>query len=62
MCLFAAGHYVPNLSLAVVKHNENKGVLQINFKGFLVGGSYLGLPLEPVSPTCNVSFASDVET
>lgn len=53
---------MPNLSLAVVKHNENKGVLQINFKGFLVGGSYLGLPLEPVSPTCNVSFASDVET
>jgi len=42
--LYAAGHYVPNLSLAVVMHNENKDALQINFKGFLVGGSSLSLP------------------
>ncbi|XP_047943505.1 serine carboxypeptidase II-2-like [Salvia hispanica] len=34
-----AGHYVPQLTHAIVKHNEKHGVETINLKGFMVGNA-----------------------
>ena len=41
----AAGHYVPNLALAVSDYNLAKDGPPINFQGFLVGNAWTGPPL-----------------
>ncbi|KAL3824664.1 hypothetical protein ACJIZ3_020693 [Penstemon smallii] len=36
-----AGHYVPQLSQAIVKHNRKNGEEIINFKGFIIGNALI---------------------
>ena len=59
-----AGHYVPNLALAVSDYNLAKNGPRINFQGFLAGNAWTGQPLMlallAALTQCNASHFSTI--
>ena len=49
MGIFVLGHYVPQLSQAIVKHNSAKKEKAINLKGYMVLVSFISLVKIPGS-------------
>ena len=43
--LFVIGHYIPQLSQAIVRHNQASGENTINLKGYMVSMFSLSFPM-----------------